>query len=289
MASGLVPRNVQLPSWLESGLASFLQHPKGPLFSKDTKGASSMVVGLAFGYGAPNYLQHRQYRELETKKELNPNPDVLLKNVLMDRYFEAVKSGTDIDPPPPKPQAGVGGGGADGTGRLCADGSGTARHDSPGSVGAGPGGSAGVAGAAGAGPTGSAGPAGGESTVENVAANLRMSKERLLAKADATSWALVYYLSRGQMDGLKKFYTELNRMPRDMRLDERVVLTTFCKCFNLMDRQKPDTIDDAAFKNFAEMWVRSMRNVPVYGVDIAMSDRGATGGAGPGLPAGQVP
>ena len=93
----------------------------------------------------------------------------------------------------------------------------------------------------------------------------------------------------------KKFYAELNRMPRDMRLDEKVVLTTFCKCFNLMDRQKADTIDEAAFKNFAEMWVRSMRNVPVYGVDIAMSDAGSGGGAdgpgpagGPGAPGGKA-
>jgi hypothetical protein len=297
-ATGMLPRNVQLPNWLESGLASFLQHPKGPAFGKDMKGADAMVIGLAYGYGAPNYIQHRHYRELDSAKALNPNPDVLLKNVLMDRYFEAAKAGTDIDPPPPRPQTS-----ATGAGPMGPAGGRSSGQSGPGSGGSSPpmGGFGPMGGSPPMGGFGPMGPAGGtgESTVENVAANLRMSKERLLAKADATSWALVYYLSRGQMDGLKNFYRELGRMPRDMRLDEKVVLKTFCKCFNLMDRQKVDQVDEAAFKHFAEMWVRSMRNVPVYGVELAMvgsesggGNQGTTGappGRGGGGRGGQGP
>ncbi len=283
-ASGVLPRNVQLPSWLESGLASFLQHPKGPVYAKDSKGTDMMVVGLAYGYGAPNYVQHRAYRELDSTKALHPIPEVLLRNVLMDRYFEAALSGSDIDPPPPRPQATAGGAGI-GRGPMAPMGPmggrfpGPMQPPPPGGANAGS-------------PSGSAGPLGGESpmagggaggaagTPENVTANLRMSKERLQSKADATSWALVYYLSRSQMDGMKNFYRELGRMPRDMRLDEKVVLKTFCKCFNLMDRQKSDQIDEAAFKHFAEMWVRSMRNVPVYGIELPMAATGAPGGGG---------
>ncbi len=276
-ATGVLPRNVQLPSWLESGLASFLQHPKGPAFAKDAKGADAMVVGLAFGFGAPNYVLHRTYRELDSTKAINPNPEALLRNVLMDRYFEAAASGTDIDPPPPRPTPATGGNPMGTGGRFS------------GALGSG-GGSTPMGPMGGTPPMGSVsggyspmgpGAGTGESTAENVAANLRLSKERLRAKADATAWALVYYLSRSQLDGLKNFYRELGRMPRDMRLDEKVVLKTFCKCFNLMDRQKTDQIDEAAFKQFAEMWVRSMRNVPVYGVELAMSGNPG-GGNNPG-------
>lgn len=297
IATGIIPRHVMLPSWLESGLASFLQHPKGPVFAKDSKGENQMVVGLAYGYGAPNFLQHRKFRELDSSKELNPNPEVLLKNVLMDRYYEAAKTGTDIDPPPPRPQATAGGGGPPIPGPAAGGGGSPGAPfggkgggfggpgGPPGGIGSGPGGPGGPPGGIGSGPgsgigpIGGGGPAGG-GTPENVAANLRISKEKIYSKAEATSWALVYYLSRSQMDGLRKFYAELNRMPRDMRLDETVVLKTFCKTFNLMDRQKVDQIDEAAFKNFAEMWIRSMRNVPVYGVELAMTNPGSSGGGG---------
>lgn len=309
LASGIIPRNVKLPTWLESGLASFLQHPKGPLFSQNDKGNSTMVAGLAFGYGAPNYVQHRHYKELDDKKQLNPAPQVLLKNVIMDRYFDAAKSGIDIDPPAPRPttQAGGGnrGGGAGpggGIGPMGPGGRGFGQGGPMGGFGPmGPGGGFGPMGPGGGigpmGPGGGIGPMGpggggspGETTYENLAINLRNSKEKLQAKADATSWALVYYLARSQQEGMKKFYAELNRMPRDMRLDEKVVLTTFCKSFNLMDRQKADQIDEEAFKHFAEMWVRSMRNVPVYGVEIAMAAVAGSGGqGGPMGPGGGAP
>ncbi len=292
VASGIIPRNVQLPSWLESGLGSLLQHPKGPMFSKDSKNNTVMVAGLAHGYGAPNYIQHRRFREMDTKKELNPKPEVLLKNVLMDRYFQAAQIGIDIDPPPPAPPPTAGGsptrggGGPVGPGGFGGPpgGRGGLTPGGPG-AGAGPGG-----GSPGAPEEGSSGGFGGPSpmptTFENVAANLRKSKEQIMQKADATSWALVYYLSRGQMAGLQKFYSELNRMPRDMRLNENVVLNLFCKCFNLMDRQKVNEIDEESFQKFAEMWVRSMRNVPIYGVEISMTDPSANNNNLGGDPAG---
>jgi hypothetical protein len=298
VASGLIPKNVQLPHWTESGISSFMQHPKGPMFVKDSKGGQSMVVGLAFGYGSPNYILHRHYKELDKEqgRQLHPKAEELLKNVLTDRYFEGAKTGVDPDPPPAKPTTNPGepngptgpGFGPMGGGGFRPGGSG--RPPGGGGPGAIPPGGPGEEGES-YGPGGAApGGTGGPVVLENEAANKRNARERLQTKADATAWALTYYLSRGQMYGVQKYYAELRRMPRDMRLDEQFVLKTFCKCFNLMDKQKPEEIDQAAFKNFAETWVRSMRNVPVYGVDLPLqassSGGGNPGGAGPMGPGG---
>lgn len=282
VASGMLPQNVQLPHWLESGLGSLLQHPKGPLFSKDDKGHTAMVAGLAYGYGSPNYILHRQYRELDAKRELNPKPEVLLKNVLTDRYFDAVKAGADVDPPPEKPAAETG---------VPVGGSGVRPMPGSGPPGSGPPGESGPVGRSPGGPPGSGPPGseppGGTITMENEIGNKRMLKEKLYKKAEVTSWALVYYLSRDRVPGVQRFYAELRRMPRDMRLDENFILMTFCRCFNLMDKLKPNEIDQNAFKDFADKWVRAMKIVPPYGMDVPFeADGGHNGPTGPMGPMG---
>ncbi|QEL18497.1 hypothetical protein [Limnoglobus roseus] len=280
VASGVLPQNVQLPNWLESGLGSLMQHPKGPLFTHDDKGGhTAMVAGLAHGYGSPNYILHREYKQLEAKHELNPKPEVLLRNILTDRYFEAVRAGADVDPPPVRPKADTSvpvGGSPGGRPGFGPPGSGPPGSQPP----------PGSEGSSGPGGPGAPGIPGGTITMENEVGNKRMLREKLQMKAEVTSWALMYHLTHDRLLGMQKFYAEIRRMPRDMRLDENFVLMTFCKCFNLMDRQKPNEIDQLAFKDFAEKWVRSMRIVPPYGLDVPIEEHHQQNGGGFGGPGG---
>src|SRR3954453_3412598 len=96
------------------------------------------------------------------------------------------------------------------------------------------------------------------------------------------------------MPALLKFYAELNRMPRDMRLDKDQVVLVFCKTFGLMDMADPTKIDKASFKKFAEQWGDFIRICPPYDQAIPglahTSDVGGGGisptGPPPGAPGG---
>jgi hypothetical protein len=294
VASGLLPQNVQLPEWLESGATSFFHKPKGPVFTRaggrpagggfgqpgGAGGGMTMTVGLSSGYGMPNFAMHRYYRDLVSHRELNPAPDVLLRNVLADKYFEAAREGKDIDPPP-----GGGGnqqaqGGPGGPGGRGGRGAGPAGP---------PAGEGGVSGSSG-GPVAGDGGAGPPPEEDDSPAGKRRARERLDRKARATAWALTYYLNRTRTPGMQQFYAELRRMPRDMRLGEKPVLMTFAKCFNLRTVDGTQ-IDEAAFKQFATDWVQYMNNVPTTGVDVpidaATADPSAAGAGVPGGATGE--
>jgi hypothetical protein len=107
------------------------------------------------------------------------------------------------------------------------------------------------------------------------------NKADLLIKAQTTSWALTYYLSREKMAGLQEFYAQLRRMPRDLHLDEKTVLLTFCRAFNLM---KDNEIDKAELDRFAQGWIDYMKNAPFFHMDIPLNDPASQpgGGFGPG-------
>ena len=111
-----------------------------------------------------------------------------------------------------------------------------------------------------------------------------MLKGKLEIKAQVTAWALTFYLSKKKMPALQKFYTELNKMPRDMRLDQEVVLQHFCRSMGMMETNNPNQIDKVAFKTFAQDWVDFMKAYPLYGIiDIAIDAASDPNG---GLPPG---
>ena len=101
------------------------------------------------------------------------------------------------------------------------------------------------------------------------------------------------------MPALQKFYAELNKMPRDMRLDSDAVLLHFCRAMGMVDSNNPNQIDKVSFKTFAQDWVEFLKAYPMYGIiDIAVdaaSDPnngglppggGFPGGSGGGFPGG---
>jgi uncharacterized membrane protein YgcG len=325
VASGVLARNVVLPRWVDSGTSSFFEKPKGPVFTRSQGGGSPggggsgvvMTVGLGAGYGAANYVLHRHFRDLVQKQELNPAPEQTLKNILTDRYYEAVKDGVDVDPPPQNQPGQTGGpmggppgpGGAPGFGppggpmppgvggppRPMPPGGGPPRPMPPGGGGMpGPDGDGDPEGGGiGAIQGGPPRPGSGNQPTDPLTAR-RKSREKLQIKADSTAWALIYFLAKTKTEGLHKFYAELRRMPRDMKLDDNTVLMTFCRCFNLTTPDQK-SIDEVELKRFAVEWLDYMKYVPSYGHDIALDasslDPGSGRGQQPGggFPGGMFP
>src|SRR5205085_5014666 len=105
---GILPQNVRLAGWVENGSSSFFERPKGPYISNGGTG-NNMYVALAPGYGSTNFVLMREFWELQRSNRLNPDSAELLMNTITDKYFAAVKSGQDADPPPPPPSANQGG------------------------------------------------------------------------------------------------------------------------------------------------------------------------------------
>jgi hypothetical protein len=234
-ATGLMPRHVVLPEWLSNGSVSFFHRPKGPVFTRKDDKKYYMTVALTTGYGVPNYVMHKHWINLSDRKELNPDPAALLRNVVTDAYFDAARdaSGNDIDPPPPVKPVVL--------------------------------------------PPGVPPP-----PPENPYVLQRRKRDMIYYKAHASAWALYYYLARNNPAGLERYFSELNRLPRDLPLDAGTRLASFARAFELAD-PKTGAIDADKFANFARGWVGSMQNVPAVGVEVKLNDPPpATSGSGTG-------
>jgi hypothetical protein len=142
----------------------------------------------------------------------------------------------------------------------------------------------------GAGGTGALGPPGGAGAtatdittmpvaaqVEEAVTKLRKARERLLIKAEATSWALCYYLARERPREFRKFLDDLAMLPRDLPLDGAVVTQTFMKAFNL------DGSNDS-LRRFSEGWLKYMNDQVRVSEDIELIEpkKGGTSPLGPG-------
>lgn len=264
IASGQLPQNVTLPEWVENGSASLFQKPKGPLFLKDGN-RNTMTVSMSAGYGSPNFHYRRYFQLMERNGKLNSNRADLLVNTISDRYYDAARKGIDIDPPPLRvaggpagPPPGMGG---------------------PGGPRGGPGGPRGGPQPPGGGDITEGNSAGPPPPEQDPEAEKIKTKEELQVKAQTTAWALTYYLSREKLAGLQDFYAQLSRMPRDLHLDEKTVLMTFCRSFNLM---KGEEIDREELDRFAQGWIDYMKNAPFFHFDIPLGDSQPNPGQGPG-------
>ena len=50
-----------------------------------------------------------------------------------------------------------------------------------------------------------------------------LKKDAAVRKARATAWSLVHFLVRKRYDGLKRYFAELEQMPRDVALDDNLL------------------------------------------------------------------
>jgi hypothetical protein len=301
-ATGVLPTYVSLPGWVESGAVNLLAKLKGPVVNAPVPPPgspppdpnapppppASISVALAPGYGGPNYVLIRKWRDLLARKELPAVPATLLRNVIADKYFDAVGTGVDVDAvliagaaapgelnltvgTPAGPPGGFAGGG------FAGGPPGGFRGGMAGGEGfGGPGGAMGGPGFPGAAP-------GAVTAAADPAAEKRALTAKLDMKAQATAWALTYYLNKAQPDKLHAFYAALGRMPRDMHLDSGLVSELFFKTFDLAT---PDgSADEQKVAAFANAWLLFMRSVTPGGLDVPYTAFGAD----PSAPAGRRP
>lgn len=252
-ATGVLPKHVTLPVWLTNGAVNFFTRPRGPAYV--TVGDDErpiMHVALATGYGGPNYVLQRHFRDLMTKKELPKDADRLLENVLGDVYFNGIKNGDDPDPAPPK--------------KVAKKGPNPMQPMIPGQPVLGsPGGES-----EGRGPVMPGQPVVGlRPGEEDPAVLLRRKQQRLSLKANTTSWALYYYLTKARSAELKQYIAELNKLPRDLPIDGRTAQAVFVKVFKL-SAVEGGPADPAAVKKLAEDWMAYINTVPLVGVDVPL-------------------
>jgi hypothetical protein len=325
-ASGLLAQHVVLPEWLENGVSSLLEMPKGPVYSRLPNKPLVMTVGLASGYGTPNFVLKKQFEDLVASRHWNPDANAVLMNTLEDRYFTAQRAGKDIDPAPKAENGGVavggtggppgapggypgsgggypgsgGPGGYPGSGGGYPGGSagGPPGMSPPGGPGneTGPGGPGGYPGSGGGYP-GSGGPGGFGGNAPDPEAEASKLKKLLAEKSQVTAWALTYYLAQRKPDSLHRFFDEINRMSRDMHLDSQAVVKAFGRATGMMLANNADAIDEAAFKRFAEDWVAYIKVQGTQGQDIVVdtatqqgqggSQGGFPGGSPGGIPGGR--
>jgi hypothetical protein len=190
-ASGLLPRNVNVPEWLQFGLGSFFETPlQSPWRS----------------IGAPSPYWLPRYRELSKEKKHWKSPYDALVKVVTDEYFRK------IDPADLLAEAGkaAAAGPQDIFGML---------QTQPGEKG---------------------------NDIQ------KRARERTLRKGRAAAWALTYYLAEQKLDGLRRYFKELARMPRDIELDDHVLLECFARAFDCLGPDKKPS--EAKLTALANSW-----------------------------------
>jgi hypothetical protein len=88
---------------------------------------------------------------------------------------------------------------------------------------------------------------------------VRQVHDAALRKARTTAWALTYFLAREKLDGLQRYFKELGKMPRDIELDEEVLMGCFARAFNLLDNN--NKIEKAKLSSLANQWYSYVDNV----------------------------
>ncbi|MDY3562191.1 hypothetical protein R5W23_003639 [Gemmata sp. JC673] len=258
-ATGVLPQHVTLPVWLTNGAVNFFTRPRGPAYvTVGDDDAPYMHVALATGYGGPNYVLQRHFRDLVSKKELPQDADRLLENVLGDVYFNGIKNGDDPDPAPPKKVVK----------KANPNPAQPMLPGQPGQLGR-----PGMEGDGGRGPglPGTPGTSGAVlSAEEDPALLLRRKQQRLALKANATSWALYYYLAKARPADLKRYVAELNKLPRDLPIDGRTALGVFVRVFGLATTEGA-AADPVAVKKFADDWLTYINSVGLVGVDVPLA------------------
>jgi hypothetical protein len=101
VASGLLPRTVVPPQWLQFGTAALFETPKGPFPGARFTAQNAYYAGV----GAPSWEYLRPFKELIVRLEgrnptqtgLGPaSPAELLKQVVTDGHFNAVLGAKDL-------------------------------------------------------------------------------------------------------------------------------------------------------------------------------------------------
>jgi len=260
-AAGLMPKHVSSPAWLAHGSAEFFHRPRGAVFTDGPEGKTVATVGLAPGYGAPNFAQQKLFRDLQMKKVLPADPAVMLKNVVTDAYFAAVTARLDADDPklpkpkdPPSSPTTPVGGPPTGIGPM-----GAPMGGSPPPVLSSPMGS----------PMGAPMAGIGATPAEDPLSYARRRQEFLVNKARSTSWALYHHLATNHPAELRRYFDELAKLPRDMPFDGATNWDVFVRAFNLTTTAEAGKV---TVSQFAADWITGLESQRQTGEDLILHD-----------------
>jgi len=161
-ASGLLPRNVNVPEWLQFGMGSFFETP----LQAPWGGA-----GSASPYWLPRFKEYKDSKD--EKKKYGKTPYDVLVSVVTDSHFRKM------------PPAG-------------------------------------------------------------------MSPEVYKRRGRAAAWSLTYFLAQQELSGLQMLFKQLGKMPRDIELDDKVLLTTFARAFGAVNAD--GSLNRARLDALASRW-----------------------------------
>jgi hypothetical protein len=89
----------------------------------------------------------------------------------------------------------------------------------------------------------------------------------LRKKAEATAWSLNYFLVRERLPQLQAYFKELSRMPRDLELDEDVLMGCFARAFDCWDSSKK-TVNSTRLTALANAWIANVNATSLEGEDL---------------------
>lgn len=195
-ATGLLPRTVEVPEWIQSGLASYFETPVGAVYP---------------GFGTPSWSHLIVFKDLKRQKKLG-EPGEVLFNLLTDRYF---------------------------------------RHTMK-----------------------LSGPVAEASDKDKEKAPDKQRAE--LEKGRALAWSLLFYLAQEKkMHYVARYCEELNKLPRDLELDERTLQGCFARAFEMTDIRDPSRMDQGRLRTFATQWFEAIDNytleIPLVEYDLMVA------------------
>jgi hypothetical protein len=89
------------------------------------------------------------------------------------------------------------------------------------------------------------------------------SKKTPMLKARTMSWGLVYFLMNRRLDQLQTYFDELNKLPRNLELDDQTLEICFGRAFDLMERSSSNFVDPKRFDKLASEWYSFLDATPL--------------------------
>jgi hypothetical protein len=89
----------------------------------------------------------------------------------------------------------------------------------------------------------------------------RQAHDAAVRRARTAAWSLTYFLATSNLrfTGLQRYFKELSKMPRDIELDDEVLLGCFARAFGMVDAS--NKVDNKKLDDLAREWYSHMDNV----------------------------
>jgi hypothetical protein len=85
------------------------------------------------------------------------------------------------------------------------------------------------------------------------------NKVKAATKARTMAWSLGFFLAKKRLDNLRRYFEELQNVPRDLELDEDSLLLVFARAFDLA---RNNEVDENGLATLADTWYQFMRQTP---------------------------